>query len=85
MAMTSPPPLAVPPALAAYTGYLLRLGFLRAGQWAEVVLPEGMSPKYYGVLTTLSELGPKSQQELAEALHVVLAPSAHSFQPYLVR
>jgi DNA-binding MarR family transcriptional regulator len=70
MPMTSPPPLVVPSALAVHTGYLLRLGFLRAGQWAEVVMPEGMSPKYYGVLTTLSELGPQSQQDLAGALHV---------------
>jgi DNA-binding MarR family transcriptional regulator len=60
----------VAPALANQTGYLLRVAFRRAGELAAAVLPPGMSPRFYGVLLTLIELGPHSQRELSKLLHV---------------
>jgi DNA-binding MarR family transcriptional regulator len=60
----------VPPALAEQTGYLLRIAFVRAGQIGAAVMPEGMSVRFYGVLETLTELGPHSQHELSQLLHV---------------
>lgn len=66
-----PPPRPIPTALAEQTGYLLRLAFLRASQWASaVLLADDLAPRYFGVLTTLTELGPRSQQEISVALHI---------------
>src|SRR5437763_10082952 len=60
----------IPPALAQQTGYLLRIAFVRAGEVGSAVLPEGTSVRFYGVLQTLTELGPRSQHELSGLLHV---------------
>ena len=60
----------VPSALAEQTGYLLRIAFVRAGEVGLAVLPEGTSVRFFGVLQTLTELGPHSQHELSELLHV---------------
>lgn len=60
----------VAPALADQTGYLLRIAFVRAGEIGAAVVPEGTSVRFYGVLQTLTELGPQSQHELSELLHV---------------
>ncbi|MGI8411944.1 MAG: MarR family winged helix-turn-helix transcriptional regulator [Solirubrobacteraceae bacterium] len=65
-----PPPPLIPKALAGQTGYLARLAFLRAVQWAEAAFPDDVHPRYFGVLTTLMELGPRSQHELSVALHI---------------
>jgi DNA-binding MarR family transcriptional regulator len=60
----------VAPALASQTAYLLRVAFAHAGDLAAAILPPGMSPRFYGVLATLNELGPQSQRELSKLLHV---------------
>jgi DNA-binding MarR family transcriptional regulator len=60
----------MPPALAQQTGYLLRVAFVRAGEIGAALVPEGMSVRFYGVLLTLTELGPRSQHELSKLLHV---------------
>jgi DNA-binding MarR family transcriptional regulator len=60
----------VPAALADQTGYLLRLGSLRAGEVGTEVMPPGTTVRFYGVLATLTELGPHSQHELSTLLHV---------------
>jgi DNA-binding MarR family transcriptional regulator len=60
----------VAPALADQTGYLLRIAFVRAADVAAAAVPEGMSIRFYGVLLTLTELGPRSQHELSKLLHV---------------
>jgi DNA-binding MarR family transcriptional regulator len=60
----------IPPALAEQTGFLLRVAFVRAGQIGAAEVPEGMSVRFYGVLLTLTELGPQSQHELSKLLHV---------------
>lgn len=58
------------PALVDQTGYLLRITFVRAGEIGAAALPEGTSVRFYGVLQTLSELGPRSQHELSQLLHI---------------
>jgi DNA-binding MarR family transcriptional regulator len=63
-------PRRIAPALARETGFLLRVAFVRAGEIAASVLPEGTSVRFYGVLQTLTELGPHSQHELSQLLHV---------------
>src|SRR5437868_2874607 len=65
-----PAPRRIAPALAGQTGYLLRLAFVRAGELATAILPPGTSPRFYGVLQTITELGPRSQRELSKLLHV---------------
>jgi DNA-binding MarR family transcriptional regulator len=60
----------IPPALAEQTGFLLRVAFVRAGEIAAALVPEGMSVRFYGVLLILTELGPRSQHELSKLLHV---------------
>jgi DNA-binding MarR family transcriptional regulator len=60
----------VPAALADQTGYLLRVAFVRAGEIGSSTLPEGTTVRFYGVLQTLTELGPHSQHELSQLLHI---------------
>ena len=62
--------LRLAPALVEQTGYLLRIAFVRAGEVGAASLPEGTSVRFYGVLQTLTELGPRSQHELSRLLHV---------------
>lgn len=74
--MTDPPMSApasrarIPPVLGQQTGYLLRVAFVRAGEVGASMVPEGTSVRFYGVLQTLTELGPQSQHELSQLLHV---------------
>jgi len=60
----------LPPALAKQTGFLLRVAFVRASEIGAAEVPEGMTVRFYGVLLTLTELGPRSQHELSQLLHV---------------
>ena len=62
--------LRLAPALVEQTGYLLRIAFVRAGKVGAASLPEGTSVRFYGVLQTLTESGPRSQHELSQLLHV---------------
>jgi DNA-binding MarR family transcriptional regulator len=57
-------------ALADYTGYLLRTAFLRASAIAARRFEPGTHPRDAGVLITLVNSGPVSQQELVERLDV---------------
>ncbi len=68
--VATPVPRRVPPALADQTGYLLRLGFMRAAEVGDEVMPPGTSIRDLGVLATLIELGPRSQNDLSRLLHV---------------
>jgi DNA-binding MarR family transcriptional regulator len=63
-------PHRLPPAIADQTGYLLRLAYVRAGELATELMPPGTTVRFYGVLISLTELGPRSQSELSKRLHV---------------
>jgi DNA-binding MarR family transcriptional regulator len=56
--------------LTDHTGYLLRTAFLRASGLAAETFPAGTHPRDAGVLSMLQAMGPCSQQELSESLHV---------------
>jgi DNA-binding MarR family transcriptional regulator len=56
--------------LTDYTGYLLRTAFLRAASLVPKTFPPGEHPRDAGVLSTLEAVGPCSQQQLVDALHV---------------
>src|SRR6201991_5202357 len=56
--------------LTDYTGYLLRTAFLRAAGLVPKTFPKGSHPRDASVLSTLEAVGPCSQQQLVEALHV---------------
>ena len=52
------------------TGFLLRLAHARATEQIAAALPAGLVPRYHEVLAALAELGPSSQQQLAERLGI---------------
>ncbi|MGB8877411.1 MAG: MarR family transcriptional regulator, partial [Solirubrobacteraceae bacterium] len=54
----------------AETGFLLRLAHVRATEQIVAALPAGLRPRYHEVLAALAELGPRSQQQLAERLGI---------------
>jgi DNA-binding MarR family transcriptional regulator len=56
--------------LTDYTGYLLRTTFLRAAGLVPQSFPPGSHPRDAGVLSMLEAVGPCSQQQLVESLHV---------------
>jgi DNA-binding MarR family transcriptional regulator len=56
--------------LTDYTGYLLRTAFLRAAGLVPQTFPKGSHPRDASVLATLEAVGPCSQQQLVDALHV---------------
>jgi DNA-binding MarR family transcriptional regulator len=56
--------------LTDYTGYLLRTAFMRAAGLVAETFPKGSHPRDASVLSTLEAVGPCSQQQLVEALHV---------------
>src|SRR3954465_7784431 len=56
--------------LTDYTGYLLRTAFLRAAGLVAQTFPKGSHPRGASVLSTLVAVGPCSQQQLVDALHV---------------
>ncbi len=60
----------VPAQLGRETGYLLRLAHVRVGDLVASELPTGIPQRYHQVLQSLSDLGPRSQHELCELLHV---------------
>src|ERR1700759_5445902 len=57
-------------ALDDYTGYLLRTAFLRAAGLAAKIFPPGAHPRDAAILATLEAVGPCSQQQLGDSLHV---------------
>jgi DNA-binding MarR family transcriptional regulator len=64
--LTTGPP---PPALAGYTGYLLRRAFERArASGARAMLPGGRAPQDLGLLVTIQAAGPLSQRKLGQLL-----------------
>jgi DNA-binding MarR family transcriptional regulator len=60
----------VVPALAGYTGHLLRAAYVAALGYARAQLPADGQPREFGILAVLASTGPRSQQELAELLGV---------------
>jgi DNA-binding MarR family transcriptional regulator len=56
--------------LTDYTGYLLRTAFLRGAGLVAANFPPGAHPRDASVLGTLEAIGPCSQQQLSENLHV---------------
>jgi DNA-binding MarR family transcriptional regulator len=56
--------------LTDYTGYLLRTVFLRAAGIAAQTFPPAAPPRDAGVLSMLQAMGPCSQQQLSDSLHV---------------
>jgi DNA-binding MarR family transcriptional regulator len=53
-----------------YTGYLLRTAFLRAAGLASRMFPPDAHPRDAAILATLEAVGPCSQQQLGDSLHV---------------
>jgi DNA-binding MarR family transcriptional regulator len=60
----------VVPALAGYTGHLVRAAYVAALRHARLHLPPDRQPREFGILVTLATSGPRSQQQLAELLDV---------------
>jgi DNA-binding MarR family transcriptional regulator len=60
----------VVPALAGYTGHLLRAAFVAAQDYARDELPGDTQPREFGMLAILAGTGPLSQQQLGELLDV---------------
>ena len=59
----------MPPELADLTGFLVIMAHYRARDRANaVVRPLGIEIRHYGLLVTLDQLGPSSQQALAEGM-----------------
>jgi DNA-binding MarR family transcriptional regulator len=56
--------------LLDYTGYLLRMAFLRAARIAADSFPPGSHPRDAVILATLQAVGPCSQQQLSDSLNV---------------
>lgn len=63
-------PVALPAPLADATGYLLRRAFVLAYESATAAMPPGVHPRDYAILGALVAIGPTSQRQLAEHLHV---------------
>jgi DNA-binding MarR family transcriptional regulator len=64
------PPAPVPRGFANETGYLLRRSYVYADAWVAATMPDGVPIRHYEVLQALADLGPRSQQQLAELLWV---------------
>src|SRR5262245_37798838 len=60
----------VVPALAGYTGHLLRAAFAAAQDYAREELPGDTHPRDFGMLAILAGTGPLSQQQLGELVDV---------------
>jgi DNA-binding MarR family transcriptional regulator len=60
----------VVPALAGYTGHLLRAAYVAALDYARAQLPRDAQPREFGILATLASTGPRSQQQLGELLGI---------------
>jgi DNA-binding MarR family transcriptional regulator len=56
--------------LSEHTGYLLRVAHDQAHMAAAAVMPRGLHPRLFGLLTALLESAPLSQQQLAEKMRV---------------
>jgi DNA-binding MarR family transcriptional regulator len=71
MATDRPPrPVPLPERLASSTGYLLWRSYVYARAWAVAAMPDGVRVRHYEVLQALLDMGPCSQQQLAELLWV---------------
>jgi DNA-binding MarR family transcriptional regulator len=69
--VTSDPDRLVPPELAEVTGFLLIQAHYRARDRANAVFrPLGIEVRHYGLLVTLEQLGPSSQQALADGMRI---------------
>jgi DNA-binding MarR family transcriptional regulator len=67
--ITSDPSRLVPPELADITGFLLIQAHYRNRDRANIVVrPLGIEIRHYGLLVTLDQLGPSSQQALADGM-----------------
>jgi DNA-binding MarR family transcriptional regulator len=66
----SPPQRPGPRPATAETGFLLRLAHVRATEQLAAALPAGLLARYHEVLAALAELGPRSQQQLAQRLGI---------------
>lgn len=58
------------PALAGYTGHLLRAAYVAALDFARETLPGQAQPRVFGILAVLASSGPQSQQQLGDLLGV---------------
>lgn len=58
------------PALAGYTGHLLRAAYVAALDFARETLPGHAQPRVFGILAVLASSGPRSQQQLGDLLGV---------------
>ncbi len=67
---TAPPERSIVGPATKETGLLLRLAHVRATEQLAAEFPAGLLPRYYEVLAALVELGPRSQQQLAERLQI---------------
>lgn len=47
---------------------LSQLGAVMARRFAEAIVATGLSPRAFGVLSNIAELGPRTQQQLADEL-----------------
>jgi len=65
------PAPAEPAELGSSTGYLLaRLGMESRRRWARMLLEHGFTPHHYGMLMTLDQIGPASQQHLSRLVGI---------------
>jgi DNA-binding MarR family transcriptional regulator len=60
----------VVPALAGYTGHLLRAAYVSALRHARAHLPPDRQPREFAILATLATSGSRSQQQLGQLLDV---------------
>jgi DNA-binding MarR family transcriptional regulator len=70
IAEVAPGTIPVVPALAGYTGHLLRAAYVAALGYARAQLPADGQPREFGILAVLATTGPRSQQELGELFGV---------------
>ncbi|MGH3492973.1 MAG: MarR family winged helix-turn-helix transcriptional regulator [Sciscionella sp.] len=62
---------APPTVLAASTGYLLaRVGMESRRRWARTLAERDLTPHHFGVLMTLEQAGPASQQQLSRLIGI---------------
>jgi DNA-binding MarR family transcriptional regulator len=69
--ITADPGRLVPPELADITGFLIIQAHYRSRDRANAVFrPLGIEVRHYGLLVTLDQLGPSSQQALADGMRI---------------
>jgi DNA-binding MarR family transcriptional regulator len=71
MSLTNREPLPVPARLAQWPGFLLARAHVRShAAFGDALVPVGLTPKSFGVLTVIAEAGPLSQAALGETLMI---------------